>query len=96
MVKYRRSEDLYEDGTLTPIINSFAKEISYFFEIHGTSPSLKYHELEGVVLASDPVLSNRLGQCLFLVFEVIRSFLATNVSLYFDDMCASIKKMKHF
>ena len=47
---------------------------------------MKYHELEGPTFASDPVLSNRLGQCFFLVFEVIRSFLIANVSLCFDDM----------
>ena len=87
MVKHRRSEDPYEVGTRTPITTSFAKEISSFFKIHGTSPSLKYHELEGPASAFDPVLSNRLGQCLFLVFEVIRSFLTSNVSLFFDDMC---------
>ena len=86
MVKQRRSEDPYEDGTLTPIINSFAKERSSFFKIHRTSPSLKYHELEGPMPAFDPVLYNRLGQYFFLVFEVIRSFLTTNVSLCFDDM----------
>ena len=39
------------------------------------------------MLASNPVLSNHLGQCFFLVFEVIRSFLVVNVSLCFDDMC---------
>ena len=81
------SEDPYEYGTLTPIITSFSKEISSFFKIHGTSPSLKNHELEGPTPASDPVLSNRLGQFFFLFFEVIRSFLTTNVSLCFDDMC---------
>ena len=84
MVKQRRSEDPYEDDTLTPIITSFAKERSYFLKIHGTSPSLKY-QLEGP--SSDLVLSNSLGQCLFLVFEVIRSFLKTNFSLCFYDMC---------
>ena len=87
MVKQRRSEDPYEVGTLTPIITSFAKEISSFFKIHGTSPLLKYHELEGPVPTSDPILSNRLGQCFPLVFEVIRSFLTANVSICFDDMC---------
>ena len=73
-MKKRRSEDPYEDGTLTPIITSFAKERSYFFKIHGTSPYLKYHELEGPIPTSNHVLSNRLGQCLFLVFEVIMYF----------------------
>ena len=79
MVKQRRSEDPYEDGTLTPIITSFAKERSSFLKIHGTSPSLKYHELEGPALAYEPLLSNHLGQCFFLVCEVIRSFQTTNV-----------------
>ena len=81
------NEDPYEDGTLTPIINSFGKERWYFFEIHGTSPSLKNHELEGLAPASNLVCYNRLRQCFFLVFEVIRSFLTANVSLFFDDMC---------
>ena len=65
MVKQRRSEYPYEDGTLTPIINFFAKEISYFLKIHGTSPSLKYHELEGPTPASDPILSNCLSNVSF-------------------------------
>ena len=86
-MKQRRSEDVsYEDGTLTPIINSFAKERSSLFKIHGTSPSLKYHELEGPMPASNPVLSNHLGQCFFLSFELIRYFLTDNVSFCFDDM----------
>ena len=82
MVKQRRSEDPYEDGTLKPIITSFSKERSSFFKIHGTPPSLKY-QLEG---PTSHLLSNCLVQCLFLVFEVIRSFLTTNMSLFFDDM----------
>ena len=57
----------------------------------GPSPSLKNHELEGPVPTSDPVLSNHLGQYLFLVFEVIRSFLTTNVSLCFDDIYLHIE-----
>ena len=60
MVKKCRSEDPYEDGTLTPIITSFSKERSSFFKIHGTSPSLEYHELEGPAPTYDHVLSNRL------------------------------------
>ena len=79
MLKQRRSEDPYEVGTLTSIITSFAKDISSFFKIDGTSPSLKNHELEGLAPASDPVLSNRLVEYLFLVFKAIRSFLTTNV-----------------
>ena len=47
---------------------------------------MKNHELEGPPPASDPILSNRLGQCLFLVFKVIRTFLTANVSLFFDDI----------
>ena len=68
-MKQHRSEEPYEVGSLTSIINSFGKDILYFFKIHGTSPPLKNHELEGPVPASDPVLSNHLGQYLFLVFE---------------------------
>jgi len=40
-MKQQHSEDPYKQGTLKPIINSFAKERSSFFKIHATSPSMK-------------------------------------------------------
>ena len=80
-MKQRHREDPYKEGTFTTNITSFSKERSYFFKIHGTSPSLKDQERP-----TSPLLSC-LGQCFFLVFEEIRYLLIDNVSLSFDDMC---------
>ena len=73
--------DPYKEGTFTPNLTSFSKEISSFFKTHGTSPSL--NDQDG---PTSPLFSC-LGQCFFLVFEEIRSFLTTNMSVCFDDMC---------
>jgi hypothetical protein len=87
-MKLCRSEDPYKEDTFTPNITSFAKERTYLFKIHGTSPSLK--DQEG---PTSPLLSC-LDQCFFLVFEETRSLLTVNVSLSFDDMC--LHKEDHF
>ena len=48
---------------------------------------MKKYQLEALACAYDHVVSNLHGQCLFLVFELIRPFLIANVSLCFVDMC---------
>jgi hypothetical protein len=80
-VKQHRRVDPHKEGVFTPSIPYFVIERSSFFKIHGTSPFLK--DQEGPTYP----LFYFLGQCLFLVFELIRSLLTTNVLLLFDDMC---------
>jgi hypothetical protein len=82
--------DPYKEGAFTPNITSFSIKRSCLFKIHGTPPCLK--EKYGSI---SPLVSF-LSQCLFLVFESIRSLLTTNVSLLFDDMCLHKEDEKFF
>jgi hypothetical protein len=89
MVKQCHKFNLYREGVFTPNITSFTREISSFFKIHQTSPSLKYQE------GSTSPLLYFLCQCLFLVFKEIIYLLTPNLSL-FSMIYVSIKKMEYF